>query len=148
MVSMRDGVRLATDLYRPEGVTGPMPAILMRTPYNKTGNAGVANVLASHGYAVVVQDVRGKFASEGEFRVYQGDMTDWSDAFDWIGAQKWSNKRVGSYGCSYLGEQQIVAAQQRHPYHYAAIPQAAGGNLGRVGGAPRFLGVWAGGVAG
>src|ERR1051325_7679009 len=95
MVSMRDGVRLATDLYRPEGVTRPMPAILMRTPYNKTGNAGVANVLASHGYAVVVQDVRGKFASEGEFRVYQGDMTDWSDAFDWIGAQPWSAPPVG-----------------------------------------------------
>jgi predicted acyl esterase len=48
-------------------------------------------------------------------------MTDWSDTFDWIGAQPWSNKRIGSIGCSYLGEQQIIAAQQRHPMHFAAV---------------------------
>jgi putative CocE/NonD family hydrolase len=133
MVPMRDGVRLATDLYRPADVTGPLPAILMRTPYNKAGSAGAANYFASHGYAVAVQDVRGKFASEGQFRVYEGDMTDWTDAFDWIGAQSWSTRRIGTFGCSYLGEQQIIAAQQRHPMHLAAIAQAAGGNLGRVG---------------
>jgi len=132
MVPMRDGVRLATDLYRPTDVAGPLPTILIRTPYNKAGSAAAGNYFASHGYAVAVQDVRGKFASEGQFRVYDGDMTDWSDAFDWIGTQPWSNKRVGSFGCSYLGEQQIIAAQQRHPMHFAAIGQAAGGNLGAV----------------
>ncbi|HEY9229015.1 MAG TPA: CocE/NonD family hydrolase [Gemmatimonadaceae bacterium] len=146
MIPMRDGIKLATDIYRPADVTGPVPAILMRTPYNKAGSGGAGNYFASHGYAVVIQDVRGKFASEGDYRIYQGDMTDWSDAFDWIGAQPWSTKRIGSFGCSYLGEQQIVAAQQRHPFHFAAIPQAAGGNLGRVGRHRTFWGSVEGGA--
>jgi uncharacterized protein len=146
MVPMRDGVRLATDLYRPSDVTGPMPTILMRTPYNKMGSAGPANIFASNGYVVAVQDVRGKFGSEGDFHVYQGDVTDWPDAFDWIGAQPWSTRRIGTFGCSYLGEQQIIAAQQRHPMHIAAIPQAAGGNLGRVGRHRTFWGSVEGGA--
>ncbi|HVE35556.1 MAG TPA: CocE/NonD family hydrolase [Gemmatimonadaceae bacterium] len=146
MVPMRDGVRLATDIYRPAELTGPLPAILMRTPYNKQGNALAGNVFASNGYVVVVQDVRGKFGSEGEYRIYNGDMTDWSDAFDWIGHQPWSKQRIGSFGCSYLGEQQIIAAQQRHPLHIAAIPQAAGGNLGRVGRHRTFWGSVEGGA--
>ena len=146
MVPMRDGVRLATDIYRPTGTTGVLPAVLMRTPYNKAGSAGAGNYFASHGYVVVVQDVRGKFESEGQYRVYEGDMTDWTDAFDWIGAQPWSNKRIGSFGCSYLGEQQIIAAQQRHPMHVAAIAQAAGGNLGRVGRHRTFWGSVEGGA--
>jgi predicted acyl esterase len=53
-------------------------------------------------------------------------MTDWSAAFDWIGHQPWSNQRIGSFGCSYLGEQQIVVARQRHPLHIVQIPQTAG----------------------
>src|SRR5262249_37651994 len=146
MVPMRDGVRLATDLYRPADDSGPLPTIVMRTPYSKAGSAGPANLFASHGYAVVVQDVRGKFESEGEFRVYQGDVTDWTDAFDWVGKQPWSTKRIGTLGCSYLGEQQIIAAQQRHPMHYAAIAQAAGGNLGRVGRNRSFWGSVEGGA--
>ena len=146
MVPMRDGVKLATDVYRPSDLTGPLPAILMRTPYNKQGSGGAGQIFASNGYVVVVQDVRGKFASEGEYRVYNGDMTDWTDAFDWVGAQAWSNKRIGSFGCSYLGEQQIIAAQQRHPMHIAAIPQAAGGNLGRVGRHRTFWGSVEGGT--
>src|SRR5215831_9853052 len=60
MVPMRDGVKLATDIYRPTDLTGQLPAILMRTPYNKQGSAGPGNVFASNGYVVVVQDVRGK----------------------------------------------------------------------------------------
>mgnify|MGYP003579422666 CR=1 FL=1 len=146
MVPMRDGVKLATDIYRPTDLTGPLPAILIRTPYNKQGSAGAGNLFASHGYVVVIQDVRGKFESEGQYRVYEGDMTDWTDAFDWIGAQSWSSKRIGSYGCSYLGEQQIIAAQQRHPMHIAAIAQAAGGNLGRVGRHRTFWGSVEGGA--
>ena len=146
MIAMRDGVRLATDVYRPSDMTGRLPAILMRTPYNKQGSAGAGQIFASNGYVVVVQDVRGKFASEGEYKIYNGDMTDWTDAFDWIGKQPWSNQRIGSFGCSYLGEQQIVAAQQRHPLHIAAIPQAAGGNLGRVGRHRTFWGSVEGGA--
>ena len=149
MVPMRDGVRLATDVYRPASTPGALPTILIRTPYNKSaapnGDAS-ARFFASHGYAVAVQDVRGKFASEGQFRVYEGDMTDWSDMFDWIGKQPWSTGKVGTYGCSYLGEGQIIAAQQRHPNHIAAIPQAAGGNIGRVGRRREFWGSVEGGA--
>ena len=149
MVPMRDGVRLATDIYRPSDLSGALPTILVRTPYNKgaspNGDAS-ANFFASHGYAVVVQDVRGKFASEGQFRVYQGDMTDWSDAFDWIAKEPWSTGRIGTYGCSYLGEGQIIAAQQRNAHHVAAIAQAAGGNLGRVGRRRQFWGSVEGGA--
>lgn len=149
MVPMRDGVRMATDVYRPKDATGALPTILMRTPYNKSANPTgdvSAKFFASHGYAVAVQDVRGKFASEGQYRVYAGDMTDWSDTFDWIGKQSWSTGRIGTYGCSYLGEGQIIAAQQRHPRHIAAIPQAAGGNLGRVGRSRTFWGSTEGGA--
>jgi uncharacterized protein len=146
MVPMRHGVRLATDVYRPRDATGTLPSILIRTPYNKDGSAAPARFFASHGYAVAVQDVRGKFASEGRFRVYAGDMTDWSDMFDWIGAQPWSTGRIGTFGCSYLGEGQIIAAQQRHPLHIAAIAQAAGGNLGRVGRRRQFWGSVEGGA--
>jgi putative CocE/NonD family hydrolase len=149
MIPMRDGVRLATDIYRPKGVAGALPTILIRLPYDKSTYRGAtipAQFFAAHGYAVVVQDVRGKFASEGEFRVYQGDTTDWSDTFDWIGGQSWSTGQVGTYGCSYLGEGQIIAAQQRHPRHIAAIAQAAGGNIGRVGRRRVFWGSVEGGA--
>lgn len=149
MIPMRDGVKLATDLYRPKGATAALPTILIRLPYNKAtyrAATGPAEWFASHGYAVVVQDVRGKFASEGDFRVYQGDMTDWTDTFDWIGGQRWSTGQVGTYGCSYLGEGQIIAAQQRHPRHIAAIAQAAGGNIGRVGRRRQFWGSVEGGA--
>src|SRR5512133_3189761 len=74
MVPMRDGVKLATDLYRPADTAGKFSTILMRSPYNKQGNAGIDNMYASQGYMVAVQDVRGKFATEGDFRIYQGDM--------------------------------------------------------------------------
>ena len=149
MVSMRDGVRLATDVYKPKNVAEPLPTILIRLPYNKATYRGAtvpASYFASHGYAVAVQDVRGKFASEGQYRVYEGDMTDWSDMFDWIAKQPWSTGRIGTYGCSYLGEGQIIAAQQRHPRHIAAIAQAAGGNIGRVGRRREFWGSVEGGA--
>jgi uncharacterized protein len=150
MVQMRDGTRLATDLYRPAGMAGPLPTILIRTPYNKSaapdGDAS-ARFFASHGYAVAVQDVRGKFASDGRFRVYEGDTTDWPDVFDWIGSQPWSTGKIGTYGCSYLGEGQIIAAQQHHRGHIAAIPQAAGGNIGRVGRRRQFWGSVEGGTS-
>ena len=149
MVSMRDGVRLSTDIYRPKGISGPLPTILIRLPYNKATYRGAtvpAEYFASHGYAVAVQDVRGKFASEGQYRVYEGDMTDWTDMFDWIVKQPWSTGNIGTYGCSYLGEGQIVAAQQRHPHHVAALAQAAGGNIGRVGRRREFWGSVEGGA--
>lgn len=149
LVPMRDGVRLATDIYRPRGVAGPLPTLLIRLPYNKNTYGGAttpARFFAGHGYAVVVQDVRGKFGSEGSYRVYEDDVTDWPDTFDWIGRQPWTTKKIGTYGCSYLGEGQIIAMAQRHPLHAAAIPQAAGGNIGRVPGRRIFWGSVEGGA--
>jgi putative CocE/NonD family hydrolase len=137
MVPMRDGVKLATDLYRPTGAGERLPVILMRTPYNKaTYNGAVpqARIFAGQGYLAVVQDTRGQFASEGEYRVQAADANDGYDTIDWIIKQPWSNGKVGTYGCSYLGEVQYLLSTKHHPNHLAMIPQAASGAVGPAGG--------------
>jgi uncharacterized protein len=126
-VPMRDGVELATDLYLPTDVERPLAAILIRTPYDKTPEQEVAHRFAGQGYAVAVQDVRGKFASGGEFSINLNEREDGSDTVDWLAAQDWSNGRVGTYGCSYLGEDQLQLAATQNPHHRAAIAKAAGG---------------------
>lgn len=131
-VPMRDGTKLATDLYFPEGVTGKLPTILIRTPYNRqaqrlVGSTGAVRMFAGQGYVVAVQDVRGKFDSEGHFTLSANDTGDGSDTLDWIAAQPWSTGKVGTYGCSYLGEDQLELAKVRNPHHTAMIPQAGGG---------------------
>ncbi len=125
---MRDRVRLATDVYRPSGA-GPWPVILIRTPYNKasTGSAAQGHRLAAWGYAVAIQDVRGKYQSEGMFRVQADDPDDGYDTVDWLARQPWSTGKVGTIGCSYPGEAQIFLAKRRHPAHLAMVPQAAAG---------------------
>jgi uncharacterized protein len=94
MVPMRDGVRLATDVYRP--TEGPTPTLLTRTPYNKDVVAGFSDDLDLFralrvGYAVVAQDVRGRFASEGTFDAYHQEAADGADTIAWIAAQPWSD---------------------------------------------------------
>jgi predicted acyl esterase len=83
MVAMRDGVKLATDIYRPvrngQPVDGKFPVILMRTPYNKESTAQIANTFVPHGYVVVVQDVRGRYSSEGHWRPHVDDPNDGFD---------------------------------------------------------------------
>lgn len=127
-VSMRDGVRLSTDIYFPEGVAGRQPVVLMRTPYDKSrqrSSQSPPRMFAGQGFVVAVQDVRGRYASEGEFRVSSGrEGLDGYDTVSWLAAQPWSNGRVGTFGCSYLGEVQYMLAALRHPNHAAAIPQA------------------------
>ncbi|MEW5980012.1 MAG: CocE/NonD family hydrolase [Acidobacteriota bacterium] len=126
-IPMRDGVKLATDLYFPKGVKGRLPAIMIRTPYNRTVRTEAARMFAGQGYVVAVQDVRGKFDSEGQFTVSANDTNDGSDTLDWIAAQPWSTGKIGTYGCSYVGSIQITLAKVRNPHHTAMIPQAAGG---------------------
>ncbi|PYV91484.1 MAG: acylase [Acidobacteria bacterium] len=143
MVPMRDGVRLSTDLYFPEGASGRLPVILIRTPYNKNGyrrDKSSTYIFAGQGYIVAVQDVRARYESEGrEYIVSAADTQDGSDAIDWLAAQPWSSGKVGTFGCSYSGENQMDTAKLKNPHLRAMIPQAGGG-------AYRFAGLIQGGV--
>lgn len=148
-VPMRDGVELAADLYLPVGAGASFPVIVMRTPYDKDtyrGSTGPADFFARRGYAVVSQDVRGKFHSGGGYTVQSHDRDDGYDTIDWAARQPWSTGRVGTFGCSYLGEVQIIAAGARHPAHAAAVPQAAAGGLGSGGGYWSGFGAYESGV--
>lgn len=134
MVPMRDGVRLATDLYRPVGAGARLPVIVIRTPYDKDHAPEAAAFFAGQGYVVAVQDVRGKWHSEGSYSVEMADAQDGYDFISWAAAQPWSIGKVGTFGCSYSGEVQLLLLKMRHPAHAAAIPQAAGGAVGSAGG--------------
>lgn len=109
MVPMRDGVRLATDVYLPEG-KGPFPVILIRTPYNKNGLAGIGVEGKKKGYAVVIQDTRGRFASEGANLPFETDARDGYDTVEWLVKQPWCNGKIGTWGGSALGITQLLLA--------------------------------------
>ena len=135
MVEMRDGINLSMDLYMPEGATGRLPTILLRTAYNKNSRSGRSNdyqmSLVRRGYVLAVMDMRGRFESEGRYKPGVGGREDAYDTVDWIVEQSWSNKKVGTAGCSYLGDTQVVLATTHHPNHLAAVPMAsATGYLG------------------
>jgi putative CocE/NonD family hydrolase len=149
MVPMRDGVKLGTDIYRPTGLSGKLPVILIRTPYGKDTYSGATNpakMFAGQGYIVVVQDTRGKFHSEGEFKVQDDDRNDGYDTMDWIVKQPWATGKIGTYGCSYLGEVQYLLSKMRHPAHTAMIPQSASGATGSAGGYYTNFGINDGGA--
>lgn len=142
MMPMRDGVRLATDIYRPANATGPVPAIFVKTPYNfnywDVRNAAPRDMSAiiaavQRGYAYVLQNERGHFFSEGEWDILGPPITDGYDAFSWITAQPWSNGKIGTIGCSSTAEWQMAVASLGHPGFAAAIPQGFGAGVGRVG---------------
>lgn len=127
-VPMRDGVRLSTDLYFPEGLDGKLPVILVRTPYGKDGAYSADPLMAAlvrQGYIVAVQDTRGRFESEGRYRVRYSDRKDGYDTVAWLVRQPWSDGKVATYGCSYLGETQITLAAEKHPNHVAMLPMAS-----------------------
>lgn len=125
MVSMRDGVRLATDVYRLEG-SAPAPVLMARTPYNKeyatSGSMFDVFRAVQAGYVVVIQDVRGRYASEGEFNPHFQETQDGVDAFAWAAAQPWSNGVVGTFGGSYLGATQWLPAREQPPALRAMAP--------------------------
>ena len=128
MAPMRDGITLSTDIYRPKGVDGGLPTILLRTVYGKNSAFEydpLLQALVQRGYVVAIQDIRGRFESEGRYRVAQGRRNDGYDTVSWISEQSWSNKKVGTAGCSYLGETQVVLAAARHPNHLVAMPMSA-----------------------
>jgi uncharacterized protein len=123
-VPMRDGVVLRADAYRPEGA-GPFPVLVYRTPYDKRAAAkGYDTHLAAvaRGYAVVLQDVRGRHASDGDFDPYRNEGEDGYDTIEWAAAQDWSNGMVGTYGLSYPGAVQWLAAVESPPHLKAMVP--------------------------
>ncbi len=115
-VSMRDGVRLSTNIYRPDTV-GKFPVLLMRTPYGngREGNRD-AFYFAKRGYAVVIQDTRGIDDSEGIFNAFQPEALDGYDTQEWIGQQPWCNGKIGTYGGSYVGFTQWMPAPLQSSY--------------------------------
>jgi hypothetical protein len=98
-VSARDGVELATDVFLPAG-DGPFPVVVMRTPYNKEGGAGMGRDGVRRGFAVVVQDTRGRFASGGDNLPFHLDGPDGADLVAWVQAQPWCNGKLGTWGGS------------------------------------------------
>jgi uncharacterized protein len=145
----RDGTPLAASMYRPAGATARLPTVLVRLPYHRLKygeglNAGL--FFAAHGYAVLVQDLRGTGDSQGELMPWKHAAADGLDTLDWIVAQPWSNGKVGTFGCSALGETQLVLGVKNHPAHAAMIPSGAGGAVGSAAGRYAYFGVFEGGV--
>jgi putative CocE/NonD family hydrolase len=138
-VEMRDGTALAADRYLPpdgdpraesgegeDGAPGAFPTLIARTPYDRREQTETAAALAERGYAVVVQDVRGTFGSEGSFYPYRSggsaEAEDGYDTVEWAAARPWSNGRVGTFGASYLGATQwALAHNDRLPPHLEAM---------------------------
>jgi uncharacterized protein len=123
-VPMRDGVELSLDLIRPD-IEGPLPVVLVRTPYDKvmerTGKEFYEK-LAQRGYIVAVQDVRGRFNSDGEFFPYFNEHDDGYDTVEWIAAQDWCDGNIGMTGGSYVGQTPWFAASRRPPHLKAIAP--------------------------
>ena len=129
-VPMRDGVRLAANLWIP-ALTGRHPTILLRTPYGRNPQFrryGLDRYVKA-GYAVVVQDTRGRGDSDGQFDFYFPEGKDGYDTIEWIAKQPWSNGRVGMDGGSYLGAVQWLAARERPPHLSCIAPDAPSGRL-------------------
>jgi uncharacterized protein len=118
-VRMRDGVTLRADIYRPAGA-GRFPVLLERTPYNKDGEASFAVAAAGRGYVVIIQDVRGRYASEGEWYPFKYESNDGYDTVEWAAALPYADGRVGMFGGSYVGATQMLTAIA-HPPHLAGI---------------------------
>ena len=123
-VPMRDGTLLRADIYRPAG-EGPFTVLVYRTPYDKRAAAetyGTHRDAVARGYAVVLQDVRGRYASDGVFEPYRNEGRDGFDTIEWAAAQPWSNGVVGTFGLSYPGAVQWLAALEQPPHLEAMAP--------------------------
>jgi len=124
-IPLRDGIQLATDLYFPEKTAGKFPIVFIRTPYKKEMQELDGFYWAKQGYVCAIQDVRGRFASEGEWEPFVNEAADGHDAIEWLAAQEWSNGKVGMIGASYSGWVQLWAASQQPPHLVTIIPNVA-----------------------
>jgi putative CocE/NonD family hydrolase len=149
LVSMRDGIKLATDVYRDESLPAG-PVVLMRTPYNKAKAKGTAEKIVEAGYVAVIQDCRGTHGSEGILIPYNNEGQDGYDSIEWVTRQTWCNGRIGMTGGSYVGAVQWQAAVEHPPGLVAIAPQATWSSFYRnlyLGGAVRLalIAGWAAG---
>jgi hypothetical protein len=142
MVKMRDGKRMAADIYRPKDTSKKYGTIFVRTPYNfnwwdvRTGapRAMTAELEAvKRGYAYVEMNERGHFFSEGNYDILGPPLSDGEDEFKWMSSQSWSNGKVGTIGCSSTAEWQMGVAAKGIPSYAAMIPQGFGAGVGKVG---------------
>ena len=142
MMPMPDGVRLATDIYRPKSATGKVPIVFVRTPYNFNfwdiqngvpADMSAALTAVKRGYAYVIQNERGHFFSEGNYDILGAPKSDGFNAVDWMTKQSWSNGKVGTTGCSSTAEYQMGIAALGHPGYAAMNVQGFGAGVGRVG---------------
>ncbi|MCT1905429.1 CocE/NonD family hydrolase [Oceanobacillus sojae] len=139
MVPMRDGIKLATDVWLPGENASPLPAVLVRTPYGKKLFAKSHSHFVQRGYALIIQDTRGRQDSEGEWIPMYSEMTDGDDTLNWIAEQPWCNGNIGMIGASYGGYVQWAAAASGNPNLKALVSMVTAGSpfldIPRKGGA-------------
>ena len=123
-IPMRDGIKLATDIYRPQA-EGKFPVILTRTPYKKDMAELQAKYYTRRGYVFAVQDCRGRFSSPGVWEPFVDEPQDGYDTIEWLASQPWSDGKVGMIGGSYVGWVQWWAARERPPHLVTIIPNVA-----------------------
>src|SRR2546425_2012113 len=124
---MRDGVTLRADIYRPKA-EGKFPVLLQRTPYDKTGSLSFSVKAAQRGYVVIIQDVRGRFRSEGEWYPFKYESQDGYDTIEWAAALPYSDGKVGMFGGSYVGATQYLAAIASPPHLAGICPVVTASN--------------------
>jgi uncharacterized protein len=146
---MADGTRLTASLYRPKGVRERLPTILVRLPYHRLRyEEGFNNgfFFAKNGYAVLVQDLRGTGDSGGELLPWAHVADDSVETIDWITRQPWSDGKVGTFGCSALGEAQLVSQHRSQPAWRAMIVSGGGGAVGSLEDRHTYFGFFEGGI--
>ena len=126
-VKMRDGALLRADIYRPKA-EGKFPVLLQRTPYNKAGGTGFGLKAAARGYVVIIQDVRGRFTSEGDWYPFKHESQDGFDTVEWAAALPYSSGKVGMFGGSYVGATQMLAAISSPPHLAGIFPVVTASN--------------------
>src|SRR5271170_4982792 len=126
-VKMRDGVTLRADIYHPKA-DGKFPVLLTRTPYDKTGVVHFGLKAAARGYVLIAQDVRGRYASEGDWYPFKYESQDGYDTVEWAAALPYSNGKVGMFGGSYVGATQYLAAIAQPPHLAGICPNVTASN--------------------
>jgi predicted acyl esterase len=121
---MRDGVTLRADVYRPKAAQEKFPVLLERTPYDKHNSTAFAVRAAAHGYVVIIQDVRGRYSSDGDWYPFKNESNDGYDTVEWAAALPYSNGKVGMIGGSYVGATQMLTAIAHPPPSPESAPSS------------------------